>query len=98
MCLQLPKARPSAHAEEDHLEGTLGWASTGVNQDQDASDDRTVNLYLYSVLLGGELRTTGTLTGLRGHSQIGTTGQGEPDYELRIRTTGTLTNRADQKF
>ena len=42
----------------DHLEGSLGWASTGVKQDQDAGDDRTVNLYLHTVLLGAQKMAT----------------------------------------
>ena len=45
---------PAHHVETEHLEGPLGWRAARVQKNQDAGDQRAVDLDLDAVLLRAE--------------------------------------------
>ena len=54
MLLELIQIRPPLQIKADHLVSSLGRRLAGVNQNQQASDDRHISLDLDPVLFGAE--------------------------------------------
>jgi len=49
--------RPTGEIKTDHLERSLRWRAAGVNQNQQAGNDRQVRVNLDAVLLGAQQMT-----------------------------------------
>ena len=54
MSFQFVQFCPALKIEADHFEGSLGWRATGIDEYQQASDDRHVSLNLDAVLPGAQ--------------------------------------------